>query len=116
MMAPNIEKPMMNPTPDVAVNVRFLKSQSGMMGSEALVSIQQKIKSVASASSPRPMMVGEPQAYSEPAQVVSRMMAVTPTDRKAVPHQSILWGTRLTGMCRTAATTKSAAMPSGRLM
>ena len=43
------------------------------------------------------MITGEPQAYSEPAQVVSRMMQVTPTERKAVPAQSILCGTRLTG-------------------
>ena len=116
MMAPNMEKPMMNPTPEVAVKVRFLNSQSGMMGSEAVVSIQQKMPSEARATSPMPMMTGEPQAYSEPAQVVSRMMQVTPTERKAVPAQSILCGTRLTGMWSTAATTKRATMPSGRLM
>ena len=36
---------MMNPTAEVAVKVRFLKSQSGMMGSEALVSMKQKMPS-----------------------------------------------------------------------
>ena len=35
----------MNPTAEVAVKVRFLKSQSGMMGSEALVSMKQKMTS-----------------------------------------------------------------------
>src|ERR1035441_4061508 len=100
MMAPNMEKPMMNPTAEVAVNVRFLKSQSGMMGSEAFVSMKQKMPSDATATSPTPMMTDEPQAYSEPAQVVSKMMQVTPTERKAVPAQSILCGTRLTGRWR----------------
>ena len=116
MMAPNIEKPMMNPTAEVAVKVRFRKSQSGMMGSEALVSMKQKMQSDTRATSPVPMMTGEPHAYSEPAQVVSKMMHVTPMERNAVPAQSILCGTRLTGRWSTAATTKRAAMPSGRLM
>ena len=62
-------------------------------------------------------MIGvEPQAYSEPAQVVSRMMQVTPTERKAVPAQSILCGTRLTGMWSTVATTNRATTPRGTLM
>ncbi len=58
MMAPNMEKPMMNPTAEVAVKVRFLNSQSGMMGSATLVSIQQKMPSVTRATSPRPMISG----------------------------------------------------------
>ena len=116
MMAPNMAKPMMNPTAEVAVKVRFLKSQSGMIGSEAFVSMKQKMPSDARATSPTPMMTDEPQAYSEPAQVVSKMMHVTPTERKAVPAQSILCGTRLTGRWSTAATTNRATMPSGRLM
>ena len=86
------------------------------MGSEALVSMKQKMPSDTRATSPTPMMTGEPQAYSEPAQVVSKMMQVTPTERKAVPAQSILCGTRLTGRWSTAATTNRATMPSGRLM
>src|SRR5271165_7243226 len=105
MMAPNMEKPMMNPTAEVAVNVRFLNSQSGMIGSGALVSIQQKVASVTRVVRPRAMITVEPQAYSDPAQVVSRMRQVTPTERKAVPAQSILWGTRVTGIWSTVATT-----------
>ena len=62
------------------------------------------------------MITLEPQAYSEPAHVVSRMRQVTPTARSAVPAQSILWGTRLTGMCSTVATTNRATMPRGTLM
>src|SRR5580658_1607236 len=116
MMAPNMAKPMMNPTAEVAVKVRFLKSQSGMIGSDALVSMKQKTHRETKATSPVTMMTGEPQAYSDPAQVVSKMMQVTPRDRKAVPAQSILCGTRLTGRWSTAATTNKAAMPSGRLM
>ena len=69
-MAPNMEKPMMNPTAEVAVNVRFLNSHRGMMGSEALVSMKQKMPNVTRATSAVPMMTGEPQAYSEPAHVV----------------------------------------------
>ena len=98
------------------MKVRFLKSQSGMMGSEALVSMKQKMPSDTRATSPVPMITGEPQAYSEPAHVVSKMMQVTPMERNAVPAQSILCGTRLTGGWSTAATTKRATMPSGTLM
>src|ERR1700683_3728278 len=116
MMAPNMENAMVNPPPEGPVNVRFLNSQSGMIGSEALVSIQQKMPSVTREVSPRAMIGAEPQAYSEPAQVVSKMMQVTPTERKAVPSQSILCGTRFTGMWSTVATTNRATTPRGTLM
>ena len=116
MMAPNMQKPMMKPTPEVAVNVRFLNSQSGMIGSAARVSTQQKIPRVTAVTRPRPMITLEPQAYSEPAHVVRRMRQVTPTASRAVPAQSILCCTRLTGMCSAVATTNSAMMPRGTLM
>ena len=62
------------------------------------------------------MIIAEPQAYWDPAQVVSKIMEVTPAESKAVPAQSILRGTRLTGMCSTVATTNRARMPTGTLM
>ena len=115
-MAPNIEKPMMNPTPDAAVKVRFLNRTSGISGSAALVSTTQKATRRATPSTPSPMIGPEPQAYWVPPHVVRRMMAVTPDDRKAVPSQSILCGTRLTGMWSTAAMVNRATMPIGTLM
>ena len=62
-MAPNIEKPMMNPTPDAAVKVRFLNSTRGIRGSGALVSTTQKATSSAALSTPRPTIRPEPQGY-----------------------------------------------------
>ena len=116
MMAPNIEKPMMNPTPDAAVKVRFLNRVSGISGSTALDSTTQKATINATPATARPMMMPEPHRYWVPPQVVSRMMAVTPDDMRAVPSQSILCWTRLAGMWSTAATVNRATMPMGTLM
>ena len=78
-MAPNMEKPMMNPTAEVAVNVRFLKSQSGMMGSDARVSMKQKIPSDARATSPGTDDDRRTPGVFRSRRVVSRMMQVTPS-------------------------------------
>ena len=61
------------------------------------------------------MIRPEPQAYWVPPHVVRRMMAVTPDDMRAVPSQSILCGTRLAGMWRTAAMVNRAMMPIGHV-
>ena len=116
MMAPNIEKPMMNPTPEAALKVRFLNKVSGINGSTAFDSTTQKATSKATPTTPSPMINPEPQAYCVPPQVVSKMMAVTPEDMRAVPSQSILCGTRVAGMWRTAATVNRAMIPMGTLM
>ena len=53
-MAPNIAKPMMNPTPEAAVKVRFLNKPSGMIGSTAFDSTTQKATNSATPTTPKP--------------------------------------------------------------
>ncbi len=78
MMAPNIAMPMVAPMALATLKTLERKSVSGMIGSAARRSCQTKAISSSTPAMPSAKIVGEPQAYSVPPQVVSRISAATP--------------------------------------
>lgn len=84
--APNITKPAMKPTRDIRVKLRLRKMWSGTIGSAAFLSTKKKPAREATPRAMSSMITAEPQAYSEPPQVVTSTMEVIPTVRSAVPR------------------------------
>ena len=84
-----------------------------MIGSAARRSCQMKADSSARPAAPRATIVGEPQAYSLPPQVVRRMIALTPAVSSAAPSQSMEWRCEGVRRCRRKVTTIRASAPIG---
>lgn len=84
--APNITKPATKPTIDMSVKLRLRKMCNGMIGSAAFVSTKTKPTREATPRAMSSMITAEPQAYSEPPQVVTSTIAVMPTVSSAAPR------------------------------
>jgi len=63
MIAPNIARPTTNPSALAIRNTAERKRLSGMIGSAARRSCQTNAARNATLTTPRPMIVGEPQAW-----------------------------------------------------
>jgi len=68
----------------------FLKSDRGIMGSRALLSINIKTPIIAAAKINMPMMTGEDQGYSTPPQVSASINGTTQSTSTVNPGMSIL--------------------------
>ena len=86
MIAPNIAMPMVAPMALETLKTLERKSVSGMIGSGARRSCQTKATSSTTPAMPSAKIVGEPQAYSVPPQVVSRISAPTPPLSSVAPR------------------------------
>ena len=86
MIAPNIAMPIVAPIALETLKTRERKSESGMIGSTARRSCQMKAASSATPATPSPMISGEPQPYSTPPQLVSRISAATPPLSRVAPR------------------------------
>ena len=84
-----------------------------MIGSAARRSCHTKAASSATPAAARPRIGAEPQAYSFPPQVVTRMIALTPAVSSEAPSQSIAWRCDGVRRCRRKATTSTASAPIG---
>ena len=85
MIAPNIAMPMVAPMALETLKTLERNSVSGTIGSGARVSCQTNAASSTTPATPSPMISGEPQAYSVPPQVVSRISAPTPPVSRVAP-------------------------------
>ena len=86
MIAPNIAIPIVKPIAFATLKMRERKSWSGRIGSAARRSCQTKAASRTTPTMPSPMISFEPQAYSVPPQVASRISAPTPPLSSAAPR------------------------------
>ena len=81
VIAPNIARPSRKLMLLASEKLRFLNTCIGRIGSTALFSTQMNAATDAIASAISDMIVGEPQAYWLPPQVVTSTIAVAPTAR-----------------------------------
>jgi hypothetical protein len=86
MIAPNIARPIRNPRLVATRKIEERKSASGMIGSAARVSCQRNAAMSSTPATPRPTMIGDPQSYSLPPQVVRRISALTPAVSSTAPR------------------------------
>ena len=86
MIAPNIAIPMAKPIALATLKMRERKSWSGRIGSAARLSCQTKAARRPTPTTPSPMISLEPQLYSEPPHVASRINAPTPPLRSPAPR------------------------------
>ena len=86
MMAPNMARPMRNPRPLATRNTEERNSVSGTTGSAARRSCQMNRPSSRAPAAARPTMTAEPQGYSVPPHVVTRMSAETPAVSRPAPR------------------------------
>ena len=87
MIAPNIAMPIAKPIAFATLNTRERKSveRHDRLGGAALPPDEQR-RAATTPATPRPTIVAEPQAYSLPPQVVSRISAPTPPLSSAAPR------------------------------
>ena len=83
--APSIAKPTMKPRMQQTVNTGLAKSRMGRIGSAARVSTQTKRASAAAEAANKPMIIGDPHAYSPPPQLVARVSPEAPTPINRMP-------------------------------
>ncbi len=83
--APSIAKPTMKPRMQQTVNTGLANSRIGRIGSAARVSTQTKTASAAAEPTNRPMITGEPHAYSPPPQLVASVRPDAPRPTSRMP-------------------------------
>lgn len=83
--APSIAKPTMKPRMQQTVNTGLVNSRMGRIGSAARVSTQTKRAIAAAETANKPMIIGEPQAYSPPPQLVARVSPEAPMPTNRMP-------------------------------
>src|SRR5205814_6044045 len=105
--------PIVKPIALATLKTRERKSESGRIGSAARVSHQTKRISRATPTIPSPTIAAEPQAYSLPPHVVSRISALTPALRRSAPSTSIRCLTVGVCRCSRVATIRTASAPTG---
>ena len=86
MIAPNIAMPIVAPIALETLKTLERNSVSGTIGSCARRSCHRNAASRTTPATPSPTIVAEPQAYSVPPQVVSRISAPTPPLRSVAPR------------------------------
>ncbi len=84
-IAPNIAIPIVKPIALETLNTRDSKSVSGMIGSVARRSCQTNATRSTTPTTASARIVPEPQRYSFPPQVVTRISALTAPARSAAP-------------------------------
>ena len=85
MMAPNIAADCSMLASAETLNMRFWKSRGLMTGSAARISRKKKTTHMTAAKANRPMICGEPQAYSLPAQLKPSSSGTAAATRIAAP-------------------------------
>ena len=86
MSAPSIAKPSRKLIPVAREKLRLRNTCSGSTGSAARVWMNRNAAVAAMASRPRPTIIGDPQAYWVPPQVVSRTSDVAAMASMAAPR------------------------------
>src|SRR3954471_555108 len=83
--APSIAKPTMKPRMQQTVKTGLANSRMGRIGSVARVSTQTKKASATAEATNNPTIIGEPQAYSPPPQLVARVSPEAPMPTSRMP-------------------------------
>lgn len=114
LTAPNIAAPTRKLRICATVKLRLRNRRGGRIGSDTLLSAYTKSTSPTTAMTASPMICQEPQGYSVPPQLATRVSATTPTVSRNAPMKSIL--ALMCWVCRRMPrpVTSSAAAPSGR--
>ncbi len=113
MIAPNIARPIRKPSDTATLKTGIRNRLRGMIGSGARRSWNTNAPISRTPTIASAMIVPEPQRYSLPPQVVTRIRQETPAVSSAAPRKSILW--RWCGTCRCSLKTMmiTAKMPIG---
>jgi len=88
VMQPSSAKPTMKLSTALTLNTLRRKSRSGRIGSTARCSATMKQPRKTTPPTTRPMIVGEPQPYWIPPQLVARISAADPSEMKTMPRVS----------------------------
>ncbi len=115
-MAPNMATPRGSPMPLARVKVRKRNNRRGSRGSVARRSTMTKVGTRIAAATMSPTMVGEPQGYCVPPQVVASTIAVIAAVSTVAPTASMCTRLRLIDGGSTDDVTTRARMPRGKLI
>ena len=83
--APSIAKPTMKPRMQHTVNTGLANRRIGRIGSAARLSAQTNMASAAADATNRPMITGDPHAYSPPPQLVASVSPEAPRPTNRMP-------------------------------
>ncbi len=107
----------MKPIAVLLTKTRFLKSDSGMIGSSARFSATMNPATAATSPTPKARVSGEVQPWSAlPPKSVKKIMHVVATDSSTTPARSIFFVARWPGRVSATYEMANAATPTGTLM